>query len=102
MDILVHQMPAPDTENLRDHAQSRMRQVLRRMGRFVQKGVIRLTDLNGPRGGMDKACQIQLVVAGQTPVIVSAQALNWHGALESALDRAAHTLRRQIGQRKRR
>lgn len=102
MDILVHQMPAPETENIREHAQSRVRQVMRRMSRFVQKAVIRLTDLNGPRGGMDKACQIQLVVAGQTPVIVSAQAMNWHGALESALDRAAYTLRRQIGQRKRR
>lgn len=100
MDIHIHQSPTEDAAELRVHALSRVRQVLKRMHRLIQKAVVRLVDVNGPRGGTDKTCQVQLVMPGQTPLIVSSQAANWREALDNALARASHAVLRRVDQGK--
>lgn len=97
MDIAIHHPPkTPDAAALRSHATERLRRALQRLARLVQRAVVRLKDLNGPRGGVDKVCQIELVLPGQRPVVVVAQDANWFAALESALERATHALMRRI------
>lgn len=100
MDIHIHQSPTEDAADLRAHVSSRVRQVLKRMHRLIQKAVVRLIDVNGPRGGTDKTCQVQLVMPGQAPLIVSSQAANWREALDNALARASHTVLRRVDQGK--
>lgn len=100
MDIHIHQSPTEDAAELRVHALTRVRQVLKRMHRLIQKAVVRLVDVNGPRGGTDKTCQVQLVMPGQAPLIVSSQAANWREALDNALARASHAVLRRVDQGK--
>ena len=57
--------------------------------------VIRLADANGPRGGVDKVCSVQLSLPGQRPVIVTEK----HAVLEHAIDRAIHRAAQSVTRR---
>lgn len=84
-----------DATSLRDMAVLRVRFVMRRMAWIVPRAHVRMTDLNGPRGGVDKQCRVELVAPGNGKVVVTAVARDWRSALDTALARAAHALRRQ-------
>jgi Sigma 54 modulation protein / S30EA ribosomal protein len=85
----------PQADALRDLAERRVRFVLRRLGWLVPRVEVQLSDLNGPRGGIDKRCQVELRGAGARPVVVAAVADDWRTALDNALARAARFLVRQ-------
>jgi ribosome-associated translation inhibitor RaiA len=87
----------PQAAALRGLAERRLRFVLRRMAPLVPRAEVQLSDLNGPRGGMDKRCQLELKTDGAGTVIVSAVAQDWRAALNSALARAARLLMRLLG-----
>jgi hypothetical protein len=48
-----------------------------------------MSDVNGPRGGVDKRCQVELRTDGAGSVVVTALARDWRMALYKALARAA-------------
>lgn len=75
-------------------AERRLRFVLRRLGWLVPMARIRMDDINGPRGGVDKRCQVELRTAGLGPVVVTAVSRHWRDALDRALARAAKVLLR--------
>ena len=55
-----------------------------------------MSDVNGPRGGVDKRCQVELRTDGTGSVVVASVANNWRTALDNALTRAARFLMRQL------
>ncbi|WP_311222870.1 MULTISPECIES: HPF/RaiA family ribosome-associated protein [unclassified Acidovorax] len=84
----------PEAIALRELVDRRARFVLRRLSAQVPRADIQLDDVNGPRGGIDKRCQIELRTDGAGPVVVSSVAKDWRTALDGALARAArHVLR---------
>ena len=85
----------PDGPSLRELVQRRTRFVLRRLGWLVPRVRVQMVDVNGPRGGVDKCCQVQLHPLHGTPMVVTAMATDWRGALDQALARAARLLRHQ-------
>jgi ribosome-associated translation inhibitor RaiA len=48
------------SETLRRHVQRRINAQLSRFGHEISTVVVRLSDLNGPKGGLDKRCQVHL------------------------------------------
>ena len=88
----------PEAATLRELAERRVRFVLRRISWRVPRAEVQLSDVNGPRGGLDKHCQVELRTDGSGPVVVSSTAADWRTALDLALARAARFLRR-LGQR---
>jgi hypothetical protein len=46
-------------------------------------------DENGPRGGVDKRCQVALHAEGAGAVVVTSVASDWRAALNDALARRA-------------
>lgn len=74
---------------LRGFAERRVRTVLRRLSWLVPSVEVRLSDVNGPRGGIDKRCQVTLRPDGAPPVVVSSLAGDWRKALDAALGSAA-------------
>lgn len=86
---------------LRGLAVQRTRFVMRRLQALVPRARLQLEDVNGPRGGVDKRCRIELRPATGQPVVVSSTAVNWHRALNSALNRAVRALLRQLRKRAR-
>ncbi len=85
----------PHAQDLRDLTERRVRFVLRRLGWMVPRADVHLSDVNGPRGGVDKRCQVELRTVGAGTVVVSSVASDWRTALDNALARAARFLVRQ-------
>jgi len=83
-----------DASDLRDAAVRRVRFVMRRLTWLVPRATVQFTDVNGPRGGVDKRCQVALRTDGRGTVVVTAMARDWHSALDDALSRASRLLLR--------
>lgn len=84
----------PQASELRDITERRVKFVLRRLGWLVPRAEVHLSDVNGPRGGIDKRCQIELKMEGAGSVVVASVAGDWRTALDNALARAARYLMR--------
>ena len=84
----------PHASDLRDLAERRVRFVLRRLGWLVPRAEVQMSDVNGPRGGLDKRCQVELRTDGAGSVVVTSLAGDWRTALDNALARAARFLMR--------
>ena len=61
----------PQATRLRGVAERRLRFVLRRLTWLVPQAEVRLSDVNGPRGGIDKRCQVELKTDGAGSVVVN-------------------------------
>jgi hypothetical protein len=86
---------------LKEESLQRVRFVLRRVSSFVPHARVQLSDINGPRGGLDKRCQVELKTDNAGTVVISSIASNWRTALERSLRRAVRTLTRSLQRAKR-
>ena len=77
-------------------AEQRVRFVLRHLRWLVPQANIRLSDVNGPRGGIDKRCQVEFATQGKGRIVSTAMAADWRTALEGALARAARRTVRSV------
>ena len=84
----------PQAAELRDLTERRVRFVLRRLSWLVPRAEVQMSDVNGPRGGIDKRCQVELRTDGAGSVVVTSTASDWRTALDNALARAARFLMR--------
>jgi hypothetical protein len=87
---------SPDAagEQMRELAVRRVQFVMRRLAWLTPRARVQLADVNGPRGGVDKRCQVQLETDGGATVVVTSMARDWREALDSALIRANRLLLR--------
>lgn len=84
------------SERLRDHIERRVRFALERLARPIRKVHVQLRDLNGPRGGLDKSCQVRVALAPAATIVVEHRSASAYAAVDSALDRAAISMVRRI------
>lgn len=90
-------LPQPQLET----AFERLRFALRRMDWRIQKVHVRLDDVNGPRGGLDKECTVRLAGSDHQPLVVHARAFEWQQALQQAAERASALLVKSVKRRQR-
>lgn len=64
-----------------------LRQALGRLRGLVARIKVRLDDVNGPAGGVDKRCNVEVLVRGSSPVTVSATARSWQDSVEAVASR---------------
>ncbi|MFO1341034.1 MAG: HPF/RaiA family ribosome-associated protein [Burkholderiaceae bacterium] len=93
--------PDPEGAQLRDLATRRLSFALRRLAWLLPRAKVHLMDVNGPRGGVDKRCRLELSSDRTGTVVITSMAAQWQSALDSAIARAARHLLRLL-QRKRR
>jgi hypothetical protein len=84
----------PQAIELRELTERRVRFVLRRLTWMVPHAEVQFSDVNGPRGGVDKRCRVALRTDGTGSVVVASVANDWRTALDNALARAARFLMR--------
>lgn len=77
---------------LRAHAERRFLSALGRFASRLQQVRIRVRDVNGPRGGVDKNCTVE--IHGLRIPVLRVQVLD--AQVETALDRAADIVRRVV------
>jgi hypothetical protein len=91
----------PDAIALRPIAERRVRLALRRLSWLAPRARIVLSDINGPGGGTDKRCRVELSTDSTGPIVITSIARSWRAALQSALTRAAQALLRAWQQKRR-
>ncbi|MDQ5898920.1 MAG: hypothetical protein RLZZ592_2014 [Pseudomonadota bacterium] len=91
MDVLFESRHA-EARSLRDQVIRRLRFSTRRLGALVPQARILLEDANGPRGGIDKQCRIELRGPRLGHLTVQAEADTWQRAFEQALARISRAL----------
>jgi hypothetical protein len=79
---------------MRIGVERRVRFVLRRIRWRVPRAEVVFSDVNGPRGGVDKRCQVELRRNGHGPVVVSSVSTDWRTALDDALSQICCDLTR--------
>lgn len=84
------------TDALLSHARRRLVSAMSYCSGHVNRVIIRLSDINGPRGGADKRCHIQVVLAGIPDVIVEETEVDLYGAIDRASDRARRSVFRKV------
>jgi ribosomal subunit interface protein len=80
------------SDALRTHAERRLRRLLGRFRMRLRSVILRLDDVNGPRGGNDKRCRIVAQLAHRGEVRVE----EVDGDLYAAIARAADRLERAV------
>ena len=85
------------TEGLQMHALRRIRFALDWARHDVRIVDVRLSDVNGPRGGIDKACQIRIPLAGHPLIVVEDIDADLYAAIDRAAGRCERTLARRLG-----
>lgn len=87
------------SEALRAHTLKRVESHLRRFRDEVTSVLVRIADVNGPRGGLDKHCRVTVKgprVGARTVVELGADA---YVAIDAALARAFRALSRELDRR---
>ena len=74
---------------LRDYAARRLDFALNRMQHNIRAVTVRISDKNGPKGGIDKRCLIKLSVPGLPDIVVAETGDNLIAAIDRAIHRAA-------------
>ncbi len=98
MNLQVYELNIQTSDALRSHVERRFHSALARILQRIRLVVVRFADLNGPRGGPDKRCDVQVqLVGGQTVRIRETDR-----CLYRAVDRAARRARRVVKDRLRR
>jgi ribosome-associated translation inhibitor RaiA len=85
----------PEAIAMHELAKARSEFVFRRLAWLISKATVSLSDINGPRGGLDKRCQVEVQVSREKTVVATSIARDWRGAIDLALARAARTLVRK-------
>ena len=82
----------PQAGLLREIAEQRLRFALRRASSLLPRAKVQLSDLNGPRGGIDKRCRLELTPGRGSPIAIVSTASSWRQAFEDALARGSRAL----------
>ncbi|WP_395054679.1 HPF/RaiA family ribosome-associated protein [Polaromonas sp.] len=93
---IIFESREPWLEQLRGLAVRRVRQATRHLGWLAPRARVRVSDVQGAEGGIDKRCEVELTAEGTGSVVVTSVTRDWGSALQSALARAVRALLRKL------
>lgn len=82
------------SQALRDYISERMDDALFRAKDSINYITVRISDMNGPKGGIDKRCQVNLSLPGMPAVVISEVSASIDSAIDRAAQRAARVVER--------
>lgn len=85
------------SEALERYAERRLGFALRKFAKEIGRVTVRLSDLNGPRGGADKRCQITASLPPSPAVTLQAVEADPYAAIDRAAARLERALARSMG-----
>jgi len=96
MQLQIHAKDFSLTDALRKHVVSRLHFDLARFQPAVRKVEVHLSDVNGPRGGLDKRCQVRVRLASHSDVVIEDTEADLYHAVDRAVGRSARTVSRRL------
>ena len=85
------------TDGLLQHTQDRLACDLTWARDHVSSVTIRLSDINGPRGGEDMRAMVQIGLPGTQDVVVEDTRSDMYAAIDRAIERAGRAVARRVG-----
>ena len=92
MHIDIQSLGFPITGALADYARRRLQFVLTRRSDRIQRVVVRLGDENGPRGGVDKFCRIQVRLFNAPVAVIEEVGHELYAVIDRATDRVGRVV----------
>ena len=96
MNVQIRSRGIPITDGLRSHVERRASFALDRFAERVTSVTARFEDTNGPRGGVDKTCRVEVALRGARTVRASDSHADLYVAIDGALHRAARGVSRAL------
>lgn len=96
MRVAIHSSGFAMTSALRAYTEHRLATALGWARRHMRKLAVWLSDVNGPRGGVDKRCKIQVQLDNGREVIIEECEADLYAAIGRAADRADRAVVRQV------
>lgn len=100
MQIDIQARNFPLTQALRGHVERRLGFALSTRDEHIQRTMVRLSDINGPRGGADKCCHIQVVLTHLADVVIEDTEADLYAAIDRAADRVGRTVGRRLARQR--
>jgi hypothetical protein len=85
------------SEVTRTSIEERLRRALAPFGTRISRAAIRLEDLNGPRGGVDLCCSVEVLFDGGNRVRIVQRAAEVLEAVRRIIPRVARSVRQYVG-----
>ncbi len=100
MQIDIQSRHFPLTEALRDHIKRRVAFALRTFDERIRRVRVCLSDINGPRGGADKCCHVQVVLSHLPDVVIKDTEADVYESIDRATGRAGCTVGRRLARQR--
>ena len=88
------------SDALAGYTERRVHHGLDRLRERVRSVLVRLADVNGPRGGRDKHCAVLIRLATGEEIIVNARDACPYRAVDGAVNRLKRSVKKQVGRRR--
>lgn len=84
------------TEAIRQYTHRRLKTALGRYRAALESVHVCLTDVNGPRGGIDKHCVVEVRGPALVPIVVRERDADLYAAIDRAAERVDRTVARRL------
>ncbi len=88
------------TPGLISHIEHRLLRSLAHIRDDIKKVAVRISDINGPRHGIDKRCIVQVSLHGHKEVVVKDVHGDMYTAITHAASRVSHAVKKFAGKRR--
>ena len=99
MNIEIRNLNERIDQSQRDFIERRLLFALGRFGSRIRRVMVRLEDMNGPRGGLDKRCHIEVRMPGRNVLVVDVRDVELEPAVSRAAERIARRVRDELTSR---
>lgn len=100
MNVQIHTSDFTLTDGLREHIAWRVVHATQHGRDLISRIVVHLADVNGPRGGIDKRCALELRLKGAQPLVVDDVQTDLYIAIDRAFERIGRSLHRRLARRR--
>jgi ribosome-associated translation inhibitor RaiA len=98
MELLIRTRSVELTDTLREQVVRRLKRALDTFEDRITETRVYLMDLNGPRGGVDKLCQLSIYIPGVGDVVIRETGSTVHAAFNRAVRRVKYRVSEALRQ----
>jgi hypothetical protein len=83
-----------------DYIRRKLGTKLAKFATSLERVSVRVTDVNGPRGGIDQLCLVKVVLSRLPSVVVERRRPHAQAAIDAAIRAVEHAVNRRVGRRR--
>ena len=84
------------TDSIQTYVKERINYLFSARYDQIQRITVRLGDVNGPRGGVDKRCRVKITLPRLNEIVIEDLQTDLYVAISRAMERASRTVNRRL------